>query len=109
MKKRLTRVSPVQLGIVLAVFYGLLSLVIFVPMGFVCAAAWAINGNSALHGSSIPAGLPGVLVGGLMMILLPVLYAGFGFVSGVIVAAVYNLIAKISGGVEFTFQDVLEP
>ena len=103
MKKRLSRVSPLQLGIVLAVFHGLFSLIIFVPMGFFFGFRAAVNPTLTSPG------LPGMAFGGVMMFFLPVLYAVMGFVFGVIAAAVYNLVAKITGGVEFTFQDAPEP
>ena len=102
MKKRLSRVSPVQLGIVLAVFYGLIALIIILPAGFFFGFRAAAN--PAL---SSP-GFPGMAVGGFMTILFPVLYAVLGFVLGVISAAIYNLVAKITGGIEFTFRDAPE-
>ena len=43
-----------------------------------------------------------------MMILMPLLYAAMGFVFGVISGAVYNLVAKWTGGIEFTVTDAPE-
>jgi hypothetical protein len=88
MKKRLTHVAPLQLGIVLGALYGIVSL-IFVP--FILLAA--------LFGR-------GFHLGGILLIFLPILYAIGGFIGGVISAAVYNLIAKWTGGVEFTTTEV---
>jgi len=106
MKKRLTRVSPLQLGIVLGVLYGLLSLIIIVPMGAIFAGTTALTGH-AVHSGPSPA-LVGGAVGGIMMILLPLLYAVLGFILGVITGAVYNLVAKLTGGIEFTVSDAPE-
>ena len=86
MKRRLTNVSPLKLGITLAVVCGVLSLLV-VP--FLLLA-------SIFHGG----GIAGVLV-----IFLPVIYAVLGFIGGVIAAFVYNLVAKWTGGIEFTTEE----
>jgi hypothetical protein len=92
MKKRLTRVSPLQCGIVFGIFYGLMAL-IFVPF-FLFAAAMR-------HGTASQ-----VAVGGAFLVFLPILYGALGFVGGVIAAALYNLIAKWTGGLEFEVTEV---
>jgi len=89
MKKRLTYVSPLQLGIVLGVLYGVISLLI-VPI-FILAALFGPKGSG---------------LGIVFVIFLPIIYAVMGFVFGVISAFVYNLVAKWTGGVEFTTQEV---
>jgi len=38
--------------------------------------------------------------------MIPVLYATIGFIGGIIVAAIYNLIARLTGGLEFTLDDI---
>ena len=48
----------------------------------------------------------GFLAGSIVfMIFLPFLYVAVGFIGGIISAAVYNLVAKWSGGIEFTLVD----
>jgi hypothetical protein len=86
MKKRISHVAVLQQGIVLAVMYGLLSL-IAVP--FIIIAGLA-------HGG----------FGAIFAIFLPVVYAIVGFIVGVITAFVYNLVAGWTGGIELTFTDV---
>jgi hypothetical protein len=86
MKKRLTYVSPLQLGIVLGVLYGVISLII-VPF-FILGAIFGKAG-----------------FGIIFAIFFPIIYAIAGFVGGVICAFVYNLVAKWTGGVEFTTAD----
>jgi hypothetical protein len=88
MKKRLTYLSPLQLGIVLAVLYGIIALIL-VP--FVLLAT--------LFGAK------GGFIGGFFAIFLPIIYAIVGFVGGIISAFVYNLVAKWTGGIEFTTAD----
>ncbi len=94
MKKQLTYIAPLKAGIVLAALYGILSL-IFVPF-FLLAAVF--GGKS---GGATPA-----VFGVGFAILMPVLYAVAGFIGGIIAAALYNLIAKWTGGFEFEVRDV---
>jgi len=98
MKKRLTNVNPLKLGITLGVIYGVMALIIMVPIFLIVTlvgAAGAKTGNQAL-----PAIFSGVFV-----IFLPVIYAVLGFIGGVIAAFIYILVAKWTGGVEFTTEE----
>ena len=94
MKKQLTHISPLRAGIVLGVLYGLLGL-IFIPV-FLLTAVFGTKSGGA------PAAFGGVF----LAILFPVLYCVAGFIGGIIDAAIYNLVAKWTGGIEFEVQDV---
>jgi transmembrane protein DUF3566 len=98
MRKRLTRISPLQLGIVHAVFYGLIMLVIFTPI-MVLVSIFAPHAANQQQ--------PPLFFGmGLVMaFIMPFIYAIFGFIFGVIAAAIYNFVARITGGIEFTVED----
>jgi hypothetical protein len=98
MRKRLSRVAPLQLGIVLAALYGLLSL-IFVP--FIVL----ITILTAMHHTNGPKPI-GIVGGVVMLILLPILYTVLGFIFGVLGGAVYNFVATLTGGIEFTVTDL---
>ena len=91
MKKRLTRIAPLQTGIVLATLYGILSL-IAVPF---LLLAGLISGRLGF--------------GVIFIIFLPVLYAAVGFIVGIIAAAVYNLVASWTGGLQFELTDMASP
>jgi hypothetical protein len=94
MKKQLTNISPLRAGIVLGVLYGLLGL-IFVPFFLLLALFGAKSGG------------PFAAFGGVFFaVLFPVIYAVAGFIGGIIAAAVYNLVAKWTGGLEFEVRDV---
>ena len=93
MKKRLKHIDPLQLGKVLAALYGCLSLIV-VPFIIIFALVASHTGN----GSAFP--------GVVLLIFVPVLYAIVGFVGGVIMAVLYNLLAAFTGGIHFTLEDV---
>ena len=90
MKKRISNVDVFQTGKVLAVLYFCIGL-IFVPILLLIALFG--------HGQSF-------IVGVITAIFTPVLYAFIGFVGGLIVALIYNLVAGWTGGLEFTVTDV---
>jgi hypothetical protein len=97
MKKQLTYVAPLKAGIVLAVLYfvgGLIGAVIALP--FLLFAR-------ALAEASVSAVSPAWLF------LMPIGYGILGFIVGVIAAALYNLVAKFTGGIEFELKDVPSP
>jgi hypothetical protein len=93
MKKQLTYIAPLRAGIVLGVLYGLLGLV-FVPF-FLLAAVFGSKASGA-----------GSAFFGIFGLFFPVFYAVAGFIGGIIAAAIYNLVAKWTGGLEFEVQDV---
>ena len=98
MKRRLTNVNPLKLGITLAVIYGVMSLIIAVPVFLFMSLAGAVGARTGAQA------LP-VVFSGVFVIFLPVLYAVLGFIGGVIAAFIYNLVAKWTGGIEFTTEE----
>ena len=99
MKKRLAHVDPLKLGITLGIIYAIVSLVIMVPIFFLISLAGAAS--TARTGAAMPA-----IFSGVFLIFLPIIYGVVGFIGGVIMAFVYNLTAKWTGGVEFTTEEV---
>jgi hypothetical protein len=86
--RRLTRVTPLKAGIVLGILYGIGGLI---AAPFVLIAAFA--GNQGVQGIALA-------------VMLPIIYAVGGFIGGIIAAALYNLVAKWTGGFEFEVSDV---
>ena len=99
MKKRLTYVSPLSLGITLGILYAILALVIAVPLFLIMSLAGAAG---AAHGGQ--QALPAIF-SGVFLIFLPIIYGVIGFIGGLLAALVYNLSAKMTGGVEFQVQE----
>ena len=90
MKKQVVNVSALQSAKVMAALY------------FVCSFPFiVILALSAFAGEQQSPGL-------VILILMPVLYAFFGFLFTLIGAWVYNLIAARIGGFEFTTAEVAE-
>lgn len=87
MKKKITRISVLQTGKFLALFYTLLIL-IMAPF-FLLASL----GDPSMIGVMIP-----------MLLIYPIM----GFIGGIIMAAFYNLVSKWIGGIEVTVENSAE-
>jgi membrane associated rhomboid family serine protease len=97
MTRKVKRVAPLQLGQMMGILYGLMGL-IFLPFFFLAGLAGAFAQHATNDNSGATAAAAGVMFGfGLFM---PVMYAVFGFIFGVISAALYNLVARWIGGIE---------
>lgn len=102
MKLKLKRVEPLQAGKLLAGLYGAMGL-IFIPFMVLFMSLGAFASASA--GQEAPP-MPfffGIGVG--FMVLMPLFYAGMGFITGTLGALVYNLLAKWLGGFEVEFEE----
>jgi hypothetical protein len=98
---RLTRISPVSAAKVAFLLYGGLGLFI----GAIVALA-SLVGASFGFGQHDGSALLGAVFGVGAVILLPLLYGGFGAIGAMIMAALYNLVAGIVGGLEVTLEPV---
>ena len=91
MKKQIVNVSMMQSAKVAAVLY----LVISIPIVLIMALGMMFSGGIGTFFGSI-----------FLIVLMPVLYAVFGFVFTLIGAFVYNLVAAKIGGIEYTTTEV---
>lgn len=91
------RIAPLQLGKILGVLYGLLSL-LFVPFILLATMVPAFAGDREAD-FALPLGLG-------FAIVFPFLYAAMGFVGGLLMAALYNVVSKWVGGVELELVEV---
>lgn len=92
-KVELKRVAPLRLGTILAILYG--------ALGLIAAPVFLIAGLAGgMHD------LGGLLVGVAGAVFVPIGYGLVGFLSGLVVAAIYNFVVRWTGGVQFEFTDV---
>ena len=87
-KLKIKKVNVLKMGFIFALIYGILSAIIFLFIGIF---GITIEGN--------PSGL-------LLMILMPLFYAFFGFIGGLIMGGMYNLVSKWIGGVEVEVEEI---
>jgi len=89
MKKQIVRISILQSSKVLTALYfltGFIYTLIAIPM--------------------IVSDKPQLRVIGIIYLFMPVIMAVFGFIFFVIFGAIYNLLAKLFGGVEVEVRDI---
>jgi hypothetical protein len=94
-KRRIKRISPLQLGKMLALLYGIIGLVAIPFLLFM-----------ATMSAQLPPEQRGPLMamGAGAALFAPILYAMVGFVIGVIGAVIYNVVAKWVGGIEIELE-----
>ncbi len=92
---RLKGIAPLQCGLVLAVLYALL--------GLLFAVLWLPVSQIMSHmpGASAAAG---AMMGAMALVIFPVMYGIIGFISGIVTAALYNLVAGWTGGIQITLD-----
>lgn len=102
MTVRIRNINVIQYALVYAVLSALAGIVVallaFPAMALLASFPMAGTGH---HG--MPA------LGFTPLILMPVFYGVFGFVAGIVIAALYNLVAGWTGGVEATLETVGQP
>jgi hypothetical protein len=92
---RIKRIAPLSVAEVLGILYVCMGL-LFAPVLFMMASL-------ASHASNVPRPLP-FFVSGIFAVFAPVFYGAMGFIGGLISAAIYNLIARMIGGIEFEVE-----
>lgn len=95
MKQQIKRMSPHQNGKVFGILMALSSLIILIPM-FVIFSMIHMPLDQNGHRMGPPA---------FMFLILPILYLVVGYIMTVIWCAVYNLVSKYVGGIEFELGD----
>jgi hypothetical protein len=93
----ITRVGPVSCAKVAGMLYAVLGLIFGGMFSLV-----ALGGGFAAGDSDM--GFVGGALGVGAVVLMPILYGCFGFVMTLIMAALYNVVAGVAGGVELDLQ-----
>jgi len=81
-----------SVGKVMCALYAIVGLIVGGVFSMVSLLGAAASGSHE--------GLPGAIFGAGAFIIIPLLYGATGLIGGIIIAALYNLIASMIGGVE---------
>ena len=94
-----TRIGPMSIARISGVLYALMGLVI----GGLVSAVSVVGG--ALSPADSPIGAGGIMAfGAAAVFLFPIMYGVIGFVSALIGAALYNVLAGAVGGIEIDLR-----
>ena len=98
---QIRRVGPISAAKVGGVLYAGLGLII----GACVSVVMMILGSAAAVNEEEPAGaFLGMLFGAGAIVMMPIFYGIIGAVTALISAALYNVAAKIAGGIEIEVQ-----
>jgi len=98
MRHELRRIEPLRAANIAALVYGLLGIIftlIFSPIFLLVGFIGAAQGK----------GLAGPFFMLMMLIVYPIMGFVFGWISGLLTAAIYNLIVRWTGGLLIEFGD----
>ena len=101
MQKELRRISPLRAGVLAGIVQGILAVPIYLNAYLLTLAA--PNNPVASGQAAVP-----VIFTGVFILFVPLIYAITGFLTGLLGAAVYNLVAKWTGGFVVEVRDLPE-
>ena len=105
-KLRIRKLGVFSVAKIYAVMMLVISLLIFIPYGFVIIVFSLIGAGSAGGDAAIALGGGGIVMGLAVMIVAPIIYALMGFVFGALGALIYNVFAGMVGGIEIEVENV---
>ena len=103
-KHRILQVSPIRFGIVLGLINGFAGMIIAPLFLITLGIAFTATESGVVSVPKIFPVVPWFLAGGLA-VFTPVINAVGGFLAGVLIAMVYNLSARWTGGIEIVLDD----
>jgi len=96
--KRIGIVSAAKITAVIGIVIGLIMGIIFALISTLFGSMSDIIGPGMLGGAGFGA------LGLLAIVILPIVYGIGGFIYGAVVAVIYNIIARIIGGIVLDFE-----
>lgn len=102
--KMLTRVGVLSVGKVTGVMYTFIGLIAGGVFGFINLFV----SSSLVYFGAEPSVMSRLSQGILPFICFPILYGMLGFLGGLLIACIYNIVAGIAGGIELTLDDARE-
>lgn len=98
MKKSLTSFALHKTALTIALVAAVASLIFVIPITMMFFLVTALEqGNSEVS--------MGIGMSITMMVFMPFIYFVFGYISTIIFTAIYNLVAKYTGGIQFSLED----
>lgn len=91
----INRVGPLSVAKLAGMLYAILGLIFGAIISLI-----ALAGGMAANSDEPGAALVGAIFGAGAVIVLPILYGGMGFVMTLLMAGLYNVTARIVGGVQ---------
>jgi hypothetical protein len=105
-KLRINKLGVLSVGKIYGVMMFVIGLLIGLVYGFFIIV-YSLFGAGIVGGdAALAIGGAGVVGGIIAMIFFPVFYGILGFICGIIGALLYNLFAKLVGGVEIEVESV---
>jgi len=99
--QQIRRIAPLSLGRIQGSVYVVIGLIIGAVFSVLSLVGMGI---AASQGQSHMPAFISLLFGVGAVIILPIFYGLMGFIAGVIIAAVYNLVARTVGGIEIELE-----
>ena len=93
-KLEIKRVGPLSIGKILGAIYATIGLI----FGAIFSCVSLVGAAAAAAATDVP--IFGFIFGIGAVFIMPIFYGGMGFLTGLIVAAVYNFAASRIGGIE---------
>lgn len=90
--RSITRIEPGQLALMSGAGYAIFGLI----FGLIFFGIASVMPAARQFGGMAPA---------LLIIVFPIMYGIFGYIGGLISAAIYNILAGIVGGIKVTVSD----
>ena len=100
MSQQLRNVDAVSCAKVMGVLYAIFGLVMGVVFFLVFTLAGIAGNSSEYFAGRMHAGPLGFVLGAGSIVFFPICYGILGALSGLIGAALYNVVAKYTGGIE---------
>jgi hypothetical protein len=100
---RLKRLGVLSVALTLAAVYAVLGLLVGILFAMISVLGGGLAAMASAEGESLPP-LFGLLFGAGAVVILPIFYGIIGFIGGAIAAGIYNLMAKLTGGIEMTLE-----
>jgi len=103
---RIRRISPFSLGKILAVIEFVIGLLIAIPLALF---AWLMTAGLPYPTAQEDELFFWLFFSGWPLLFMPLIYAMVGFVLGVVSGFVYNMVARIVGGLELEVEGEFIP